>query len=86
VNGTNTRQVRAIASHVVGKLKQEHGVRALSMEGQQQGRWILIDFGDVVLHVFDEKLRGFYDLDGLWADADRIEVPGWAETQQRAWL
>jgi ribosome-associated protein len=85
-NGTNTRQVRAIANHVVGKLKAEHGVSALSIEGLQIGRWVLIDFGDVVLHVFDQKLRGFYDLDSLWADAERVEVPGYVDQPQRAWL
>lgn len=86
VNGQNARQVRAIANHVVGKLKSEHAVKALSVEGLQTGRWVLIDFGDVVFHVFDEKLRGFYDLDGLWEDAERIEVPGWEEQRRRAWL
>lgn len=85
VNGSNTRQVRAIASHIVGKVKSEHAVKVLSVEGMQQGRWILVDFGDVVLHVFDEKLRGFYDLDGLWEDADRVDVPGYVDQRQRAW-
>ncbi len=59
---------------------------ALSTEGLQIGRWVLIDFGDVVFHVFDQKLRGFYDLDSLWADAERVEVPGYVDQPQRAWL
>ena len=44
-------------------------------EGQATGRWVLADFGDVVVHVFDRDMRGFYDLDGLWRDAPRIDPP-----------
>lgn len=51
------------------------GIRPLGVEGLQASRWVLIDFGDVVVHVFDEPMRGFYDLDGLWGDAPRIPVP-----------
>jgi ribosome-associated protein len=74
-NGTNRRQVRAIAETVIVEMKQVLRRPPLSVEGMAACRWVLVDFGDVILHVFDRELRGFYDLDGLWADADRVEVP-----------
>ncbi len=74
-SGRNRRQVRAIAESIVTQFKKELGVKALSVEGMETGRWVLLDFGDIVVHVFDEPLRGFYDLEGLWKDAPRREVP-----------
>jgi ribosome-associated protein len=73
-SGQNERQVEAIADHVLHDLKPA-GVRPLGVEGKQAAEWVLLDFGDVVLHVFDEPVRAFYDLDGLWGDAPRIPVP-----------
>ena len=78
VSGTNSRQVRAIAQHLQAQGKKELGLKTLSIEGMENGRWVLIDFGDVVVHVFDKDMRGFYNLDGLWADAPRVAAP---ETQ-----
>ncbi len=74
-NGTNRRQVRAIAESVIVEMKQLLGRPPLSVEGMSASRWVLVDFGDVILHVFDRDLRCFYDLDGLWADAGRTEIP-----------
>ena len=74
-SGRNRRQVRAIAETIVTQFKKELGVRALSVEGMESGRWVLLDFGDIVVHVFDEPLRGFYDLEGLWKDAPRRDIP-----------
>jgi len=73
-NGTNRRHVRAIAESVLENLKTEHGISPISSEGFESARWVLIDFGDVVIHVFDESMRGFYDLEGLWADVPRVEL------------
>lgn len=67
------RQVQAIARHLAETLKHE-GNRALSVEGEQQSHWVLLDFGGVVAHLFYEPAREYYDLDGLWADAPRIAV------------
>lgn len=67
------RQTRAIAEGVADSLKAEHGLRPLSKEGE--GPWVLLDYGDVVVHVFQEDARAFYDLDGLWPKAPRIPVP-----------
>jgi len=72
-NGSNTRQIQAIGQAIVRSLK-ERGVQPLGIEGMEQSRWILIDLGDVLVHVFDEPMRGYYDLDGLWADAPRVAL------------
>lgn len=73
-SGTSDRQVQAIADNVQHALKLL-GKTLLSSEGYQDGRWVLMDFGDVVVHVFLEALREYYDLDTLWADAPRVKVP-----------
>lgn len=67
------RQTEAIADSIHGILKSEHGLQPLHREGQ--GPWILLDYGDIVVHVFHEDARAFYALDQLWADAPRVEVP-----------
>lgn len=78
LSGTNARQVRAIALYLRERGKTDLGLSLLSVEGMESGRWVLIDFGDVIVHVFDREMRGFYDLDGLWSDAPRVDAP---ETQ-----
>lgn len=70
----NRRQVQAIAEEL-RKVGKEHGVMPQATEGLEAARWVCVDFGSVVVHVFDEPLRGFYDLDGLWRDAPRLPVP-----------
>jgi len=72
---TNPRQVKAIAEYVREVAKKDFGRTPTGTEGSESSRWILVDFGDVVVHVFDGALRGFYNLDGLWADAPRLPVP-----------
>jgi ribosome-associated protein len=71
--GTNKRQVQAISDEVVEQLKRG-GTRAARVEGYQTAEWILVDYGDFVVHVFDEKARRFYDLERLWREARRIDV------------
>src|SRR6266481_5805307 len=71
--GTNRRQVQAISDEVVEHLKRA-GNRAARVEGYQTAEWILIDYGDFIVHVFDEKARRFYDLERLWREAKRIDV------------
>lgn len=70
----NARQVRAIVS-AARESARASGVTSQGSEGAGLGRWVLCDFGDVVLHVFDRDMRGFYDLDGLWRDAPRLPLP-----------
>lgn len=71
--GTNRRQVQAISDEVVEQLKRA-GTRAARVEGYQTAEWILIDYGDFIVHVFDEKARRFYDLERLWREARRVDV------------
>jgi ribosome-associated protein len=71
--GTNRRQVQAISDEVVEQLKRG-GTRAARVEGYQNAEWILADYGDFVVHVFDEKARRFYDLERLWREAKRFDV------------
>ena len=66
----NRRHVQAIADEISHKLKARK-VRRLSIEGYEEGNWVLLDYGDVVVHVFDDETRAFYDLEHLWADATR---------------
>ena len=73
-SGTNRRQVQAISDGVVEQLKK-NGTRAARVEGHQTAEWILVDYGDFVVHVFDEKARRFYDLERLWREAVRVDVP-----------
>src|SRR5258708_29121282 len=72
-SGTNRRQVQAISDEVVEQLKHS-GTRAARVEGYQTAEWILVDYGDFVVHVFDEKARRFYDLERLWREARRVDV------------
>jgi ribosome-associated protein len=73
-SGRSNRQVNAIADSIVAKLKK-HKIKPLSVEGTGEGHWILLDYGHVVIHVFYEPVREFFDLEGLWADAKRITTP-----------
>lgn len=72
VSATNTRQVRTIVDEVEGALKAHDDSRPLGIEGRDDSTWVLLDFGDIVVHVFLAETREFYDLDRLWADAARI--------------
>ena len=73
-SGQSNRQVNAIADAIVAKLKK-HKIKPLSVEGTGEGHWVLLDYGHVVIHVFYEPVRAFFDLEGLWADAKRITTP-----------
>ncbi|MDJ1015471.1 MAG: ribosome silencing factor [Paracoccaceae bacterium] len=64
-SGRSTRQVAAISEHLVEKLKQEHG-RLSKVEGKDAGDWVLIDAGDVIVHVFRPEVREFYQLEKMW--------------------
>jgi ribosome-associated protein len=71
--GANRRQVQAISDEIVEQLKR-HGTPAARVEGYQSAEWILIDYGDFVVHIFDEKARRFYDLERLWREASRLDL------------
>src|SRR6267143_3276165 len=73
-SGTNVRQVQAIADEAVDQLKHQ-GTRAARVEGYQKAEWVLVDYGDFILHVFEDKARRFYDLERLWREGKRVELP-----------
>jgi ribosome-associated protein len=74
MTGRSDRQVQALAQAIEEALKKR-GTRALAVEGLPHASWVLMDFGDVVVHVFQEDARSLYDIEGLWLDARRIPVP-----------
>ena len=74
VNGANERQVQAISDEVYESLKKA-GHAAARVEGYKTAEWILLDFGDFVVHVFEQKARKFYDLERLWRESKRVELP-----------
>jgi ribosome-associated protein len=69
-SGQSHRQVTAIGEHIRLELKKQ-GLKPLNVEGLKDGQWVLMDYGHILIHVFYEPLREFYDLEGLWADAPR---------------
>ena len=72
-SGRSNRQVSAIAEYIQVNLKK-HAIKPLSVEGKKEGHWVLLDYGHVIIHVFYEPVRAFYDLEGLWIDAKRIDA------------
>lgn len=79
--GNSTPQVQAISQNIEEKLK-ESGQTVLRVEGYREGRWVLLDYGDVVVHVFRPDTREFYGLERLWGDAPRAEEPNFADFAQ----
>ena len=71
-SGRNTRQVKTIAEEVEARLKADGGITPLRIEGLGDSQWILLDYGDLVIHVFLDETRDFYDLERLWSDAPRV--------------
>lgn len=74
-SGSSDRQVRAVSDTIQEKLK-EIGILPLGVEGESAGQWILLDYGDVIIHIFLEAVRSFYALERLWSDAPLMHVPG----------
>jgi ribosome-associated protein len=73
-SGTNVRQVQAIADEITERLKRA-GTRAERIEGYQTAEWVLIDYGDFIVHIFEDKARRFYDLERLWREGVRVPLP-----------
>jgi ribosome-associated protein len=72
MSGRSSRQVMAIAQ-AIERLLKDKGIKPLGVEGASEGQWILLDYGNVIIHVFYESTRAFYDLEGLWPDAARYQ-------------
>jgi len=73
-SGTNARQVQAIADEITERLKRE-GTRAERIEGYKTAEWVLVDYGDFIVHIFEDKARRFYDLERLWREGMRVPLP-----------
>lgn len=74
MSGRSDRQVAALAKNIEGDLREEQ-FRCLSVEGLPRAAWVLMDYGDVIVHIFHQDTRGYYDLESLWMDAPRIPIP-----------
>jgi ribosome-associated protein len=75
VSATNVRQVRTIVDEIEEALTEFDGSKPISTEGLGDASWVLLDYGDVVVHVFLEETRAYYDLDRLWADVPHLDLP-----------
>jgi len=74
-SGNNQRQVQAVSDEINEQLKKQLNSRPVRIEGYSSGEWILLDYGDFIVHVFEKNAREFYDLERLWLDAKRVELP-----------
>lgn len=74
-DGSNQRQVQAIADEINEQLKKQHSRRPVRIEGYNSAEWVLLDYGDFVVHLFNTETRDFYDLERLWRDAGKVELP-----------
>lgn len=74
-SGTNQRQVQAIADEISEQLKKQMKFKAIRIEGYTTADWVLLDYGDFIVHIFNQKSREFYDLERLWRDAKRVKLP-----------
>jgi ribosome-associated protein len=73
-SGESTTQVKAIAEHIESEFAK-HQLRPLSIEGLRYAHWVLMDYGDTIIHIFEEETRAYYELEKLWLDAPRIDIP-----------
>ncbi|MDA7662466.1 ribosome silencing factor [Pirellulaceae bacterium] len=72
--GTSRRQLHAMSEEIDHKLEDELGDKRSNIDGYDESKWIVLDYGSVVIHLFDEDTRMFYSLENLWADADRVDL------------
>ena len=72
--GTSRRQLHAISEEIDRVLQEELGDERMGIEGYAESRWIVLDYGTIVVHLFDDEARGFYDLENLWAEAKRVDL------------
>ena len=83
-SGHNDRQVRALVEEVERKVKDHDGTAPVAIEGLADATWVLMDYGDFIVHVFAEQTRGYYDLEHLWSGAPRIQWQDGSGSQTRA--
>lgn len=80
--GSSAIQVRAIADEVETAFRDQLSIKPIGREGEKEGTWILLDYGDLVIHVFQPAERDFYRLENLWSDAPRLDLPEDARGQK----
>jgi ribosome-associated protein len=71
--GSSRTNVQALADHVEERIKETHNVKPLRVEGRTEGEWVLVDYGDIIVHLFQSAAREYYSLERLWGDAERIK-------------
>ncbi len=81
-SGVSITQVKAIAEHIETEFMKQT-IRPLSIEGLRYAHWVLMDYGDVIVHIFEDETRAYYELEKLWLDAPRIPIPEVEHTQRR---
>lgn len=82
-SGNTDRQVRTIAEEVERVMHAEQGLKPYRREGEREGRWVLLDYVDFVVHVFHKEDREYYDLERLWKDAPRVDyTEGWTSDER----
>ena len=74
-SGANQRQVQAISDEINEQLKKQLKTKAIRIEGYNAAEWILLDYGDFIVHIFEKEARDFYDLQRLWRDARKVQIP-----------
>ena len=82
VTGTSRRQLHAISEEIDHTLEDEMNDQREGIEGYNDSRWILLDYGSVVIHLFDQETRSYYDLENLWADAPKVDLTGVVDPSQ----
>lgn len=73
-SGENPIQIKTIAEAIEQDFKKDAGIMPIGIEGMANGQWVLMDYGDIIIHIFDKESREFYDLEKLWMDAPRISL------------
>jgi ribosome-associated protein len=74
-SGTSEPHLKAIASEIQERLKKEHGIRPYAVDGFPMSQWVVLDYTNVVVHIFHTQKRAFYGLEDLWGDARRLKLP-----------
>ncbi|MBF0344937.1 MAG: ribosome silencing factor [Nitrospirae bacterium] len=82
--GTNTQQIRALYEHVESCLR-DTGIKPLGIEGQRGMQWVLMDYNDVMVHLFTQETRDYYKIERLWLDAPRISIEGQGDEKNKGY-
>ena len=81
-SGSNSSQIRAMGERVEELISREYGIDPTRTEGVRDGRWAVVDYGDVIVHIFNEETRGFYDLERLWKDGKEVDIEQFLEMER----